>query len=100
MDATYAPSRTSSVQASDTLKAQFDTVCISVENSVSDNHSVKDTVSQIVIAIDDVAQQTQQANENFAELTKASITLLSASLYTETGVAMVILPTLLGNAVR
>lgn len=55
------------VQASDTLKAQFDTVCISVENSVSDNHSVKDTVSQIVIAIDDVAQQTQQANENFAE---------------------------------
>ena len=55
------------VQASDTLKAQFDTVCILVENSVSDNHSVKDTVSQIVIAIDDVAQQTQQANENFAE---------------------------------
>ena len=33
-------------------------------------------------------------------MTKASITLLSASLYTETGVAMVILPTLLGNAVR
>ncbi len=55
------------IQSSDTLKAQFDTVCISVENSVSDNHSVKDTVSQIVIAIDDVAQQTQQANENFAE---------------------------------
>ncbi len=55
------------VQASDTLKEQFDTVRISMENSVSDNHSVKDTVSQIVIAIDDVAQQTQQANENFAE---------------------------------
>ena len=55
------------IQSSDTLKAQFDTVCISMENSVSDNHSVKDTVSQIVIAIDDVAQQTQQANENFAE---------------------------------
>ena len=55
------------IQSSDTLKAQFDTVCISVDNSVSDNHSVKDTVSQIVIAIDDVAQQTQQANENFAE---------------------------------
>ena len=55
------------IQSSDTLKAQFDTVCISVENSVSDNHSLKDTVSQIVIAIDDVAQQTQQANENFAE---------------------------------
>lgn len=55
------------VQASDTLKAQFDTVRVSMENSVSDNHSVKDTVSQIVIAIDDVAQQTQQANENFAE---------------------------------
>ena len=40
---------------------------VSVENSVEDNHSVKDTVSQIVIAIDDVAQQTQQANANFME---------------------------------
>ncbi|MDE6883723.1 MAG: methyl-accepting chemotaxis protein, partial [Lachnospiraceae bacterium] len=55
------------IRASDTLKEQFDTVRVSMENSVSDNHSVKDTVSQIVIAIDDVAQQTQQANENFAE---------------------------------
>lgn len=55
------------IQASDTLKEQFDTVLVSVGNSVEDNHSVKDTVSQIVVAIDDVAQQTQQANENFAE---------------------------------
>lgn len=55
------------IQASDTLKEQFDTVLVSVENSVEDNHSVKDTVSQIVIAIDDVAQQTQQANANFME---------------------------------
>ena len=55
------------IKASDTLKEQFDTVCVSVENSVADNHSVKDTIGQIVIAIDDVAQQTQQANENFSE---------------------------------
>ncbi len=54
------------IQASDTLKEQFNTVCVSVDNSVTDNHSVKDTLGQIVIAIDDVAQQTQQANESFA----------------------------------
>ncbi len=54
------------IQASDTLKEQFYTVRVSVENSVSDNHSVKDTIGQIVVAIDDVAQQTQQANENFS----------------------------------
>lgn len=55
------------IQASDTLKTQFDTVQVSVENAVSDNHSVKDTIGQIVLAIDDVAQQTQLANENLSE---------------------------------
>ncbi|MDE7354089.1 MAG: methyl-accepting chemotaxis protein [Acetatifactor sp.] len=55
------------IQASDTLKKQFDSVRNSVGNAVSDNHSVKGTISQVVVAIDDVAQQTQQANENLTE---------------------------------
>ncbi len=55
------------IEASDTLKEQFDTVQGAVHNSVQDNRSVKDTISQIVQAIDDVAQQTQQANENLTD---------------------------------
>ena len=55
------------MQASDMLKSQFSSVRSSVGNAVSDNRSVKGTISQVVVAIDDVAQQTQQANENLTE---------------------------------
>lgn len=58
------------VQASDTLKVQFDNVRVSLGRSVSNNHSVRDTISQIAAAIDDVAQQTQQANESLAEFSE------------------------------
>lgn len=53
--------------ASGVLTRQFESVESSVESTVANNASVKDTVEQIVLAIDDVAQQTQVANENLAE---------------------------------
>ena len=55
------------IQAADTLKEQFYNVRGSVKSSVDDNYSIKNTLEQIVIAIDDVAQHTQQANENLTE---------------------------------
>lgn len=54
-------------EASGILTQQFENVEISVESTVSNNASVKDTVEQIVLAIDDVAQQTQAANANLAD---------------------------------
>lgn len=65
------------IKASDALRGQFDTVQGSVENAVSDNHSVKETIGQIVLAIDDVAQQTQQANENLSEFAEELSNLAS-----------------------
>lgn len=55
------------IKASDTLKGQFDNVRGAVKSSAADNYSIKGTLGQIVAAIDDVAQQTQQANENLTE---------------------------------
>ncbi len=55
------------IQAADTLKEQFYNVRGSVKSSVDDNYSIKNTLEQIVTAIDDVAQHTQQANENLTE---------------------------------
>lgn len=55
------------MDASGVLRRQFDNVESSVESTVMNNASVKDTVEQIVLAIDDVAQQTQHANENLAD---------------------------------
>lgn len=55
------------MDASGVLRTQFDNVEGSVESTVTNNASVKDTVEQIVLAIDDVAQQTQHANENLAD---------------------------------
>lgn len=55
------------IQASEKLKEQFETVQSAVQGSVADNRSVKDTIGQIVQAIDDVAQQTQMANGNLTE---------------------------------
>lgn len=55
------------IKASDTLKEQFDNVRSAVKSSAEDNYSIKGTLSQIVVTIDDVATQTQQANENLSE---------------------------------
>lgn len=55
------------VKAADTLKDQFYNVRNSVKSSVSDNDSIKKTLGQIVTAIDEVSQHTQQANENLTE---------------------------------
>lgn len=55
------------MDASSVLRTQFENVEGSVESTVANNASVKDTVEQIVLAIDDVAQQTQHANENLAD---------------------------------
>lgn len=55
------------MDASGVLRRQFESVEDSVESTVANNASVKDTVEQIVLAIDDVAQQTQHANENLAD---------------------------------
>ncbi|MCM1297880.1 MAG: methyl-accepting chemotaxis protein, partial [Muribaculaceae bacterium] len=55
------------MDASGVLRRQFENVESSVESTVTNNESVKDTVGQIVLAIDDVAQQTQVANENLAD---------------------------------
>ncbi len=55
------------MDASGVLRTQFENVEGSVESTVANNASVKDTVEQIVLAIDDVAQQTQHANENLAD---------------------------------
>ncbi len=55
------------IKASDMLKEQFDNVRGAVKSSVADNYSIKGTLGQIVAAIDDVAEQTQQANENLTE---------------------------------
>ncbi len=55
------------MDASGVLRVQFENVEGSVESTVTNNASVKDTVEQIVLAIDDVAQQTQHANENLAD---------------------------------
>ncbi|MCI9314311.1 MAG: methyl-accepting chemotaxis protein [Lachnospiraceae bacterium] len=55
------------MDASGVLRRQFENVEDSVESTVTNNASVKDTVEQIVLAIDDVAQQTQHANENLAD---------------------------------
>lgn len=55
------------MDASGVLRTQFENVEGSVESTVTNNASVKDTLEQIVLAIDDVAQQTQVANENLAD---------------------------------
>ncbi len=55
------------MDASGILRRQFENVEDSVESTVSNNASVKETVEQIVLAIDDVAQQTQIANTNLAD---------------------------------
>ncbi|MCM1124496.1 MAG: methyl-accepting chemotaxis protein [Eubacterium sp.] len=55
------------MESSSVLRTQFENVEGSVESTVTNNSSVKDTVEQIVLAIDDVAQQTQHANENLAD---------------------------------
>lgn len=55
------------MESSSILRTQFENVEGSVESTVTNNASVKDTVEQIVLAIDDVAQQTQHANENLAD---------------------------------
>lgn len=55
------------MEASGVLRTQFENVEDSVTSTVTNNESVKDTVEQIVLAIDDVAQQTQTANENLAD---------------------------------
>lgn len=55
------------MESSGILRRQFESVEDSVEGTVKNNSSVKDTVEQIVLAIDDVAQQTQAANENLAD---------------------------------
>lgn len=55
------------MDASGVLRREFENVEDSVESTVTNNESVKDTVGQIVLAIDDVAQQTQAANENLAD---------------------------------
>lgn len=55
------------MDASGVLRMQFENVEASVESTVTSNTAVKDTVEQIVLAIDDVAQQTQHANENLAD---------------------------------
>ncbi|MDE6738581.1 MAG: methyl-accepting chemotaxis protein [Lachnospiraceae bacterium] len=55
------------MNASGVLRTQFENVEGSVESTVTNNASVKDTLEQIVLAIDDVAQQTQVANENLAD---------------------------------
>ncbi len=55
------------MDASGVLRMQFENVEGSVESTVTSNTAVKDTVEQIVLAIDDVAQQTQHANENLAD---------------------------------
>ncbi len=55
------------MDVSGVLRTQFENVEGSVESTVANNASVKDTVEQIVLAIDDVAQQTQHANENLAD---------------------------------
>ena len=55
------------MNASSVLRTQFENVEGSVESTVTNNASVKDTLDQIVLAIDDVAQQTQVANENLAD---------------------------------
>lgn len=55
------------MSASGVLRTQFENVEGSVESTVTNNASVKDTLDQIVLAIDDVAQQTQVANENLAD---------------------------------
>lgn len=55
------------MESSGILRTQFENVESSVESTVVNNASVKDTVEQIVLAIDDVAQQTQHANENLAD---------------------------------
>ena len=55
------------MDASGVLRTQFENVEGSVESTVANNSSVKDTLEQIVLAIDDVAQQTQVANENLAD---------------------------------
>lgn len=55
------------MDSSGALRTQFENVDGSVESTVTNNASVKDTVEQIVLAIDDVAQQTQHANENLAD---------------------------------
>ena len=55
------------INAADTLKDQFRNVRSSVQSSADDNSSIKGTLGQIVTAIDDVAQHTQQANENLTE---------------------------------
>lgn len=46
------------------LVQQFSSVQKSVDNSVENNVLIKNTLSQIVQAIDEEAQQTQEANEN------------------------------------
>lgn len=49
------------------LVEQFTSVQGSMDNSVENISFIKDTLSQIVMAIDEEAEQTQQANENLNE---------------------------------
>ncbi|MGN0665822.1 MAG: methyl-accepting chemotaxis protein [Huintestinicola sp.] len=50
--------------ASSVLMKQFDNVHHSVDNSAENVYSIKDTLNQVVIAIDDEAHQTQTASLN------------------------------------
>jgi methyl-accepting chemotaxis protein len=52
------------VEVTSVLAEEFNNVYGSVEHSVDDNASVCDTIQQVSIAISEVAEQTQIANEN------------------------------------
>ncbi|SFQ44327.1 methyl-accepting chemotaxis sensory transducer with Cache sensor [Lachnospiraceae bacterium XBB1006] len=52
------------VEVTSVLADEFNNVYGSVEHSVDDNASVCDTIQQVSIAISEVAEQTQIANEN------------------------------------
>lgn len=56
------------IDATMTLMDEFKSVYSSVENSVTNNNEITDTVGQIGLAIDEVAEQTQVANENLTQV--------------------------------
>lgn len=55
------------IEDTEILAEQFSSVHASVGNVVEDNGFIKGTLSQIVLAIDDVANQTQNANDNLVD---------------------------------
>lgn len=52
------------------LVGQFNKVDTAVGNAVEDNGFIKDTLSQVVLAIDDVANQTQLANVSLLDFSE------------------------------